>query len=176
LAESLQNLQIARAGIEAIPEVHALILEAAQWLIAKGEPLWGEPETSGEELARVARAGELVTGRVGGALCACMYLHNEDPIFWPNVGAGEALYIHRLAVARRFAGHGYSHALLDWAAREARSTGRDFLRLDCEPRPKLLSLYRDAGFLAVDATPIQVGIHFVVRHQKPLTPRSPHWT
>jgi GNAT superfamily N-acetyltransferase len=176
LAESLQKLHIARAGIDAIPEVHALILEAAQWLIAKGEPLWGEPETSGEELARVARAGELVTGRMGAELCACMYLHNEDPIFWPNMVAGEALYIHRLAVARRFAGRGFSYALLNWAAQEARSTGRDFLRLDCEPRPKLLALYRDAGFAPVDAKPIQVGIHFVVRQQKPLTTCSPYST
>ena len=127
-------------------------------------------------MARVARAGELVTGRMGAELCACMYLHNEDPIFWPNAIAGEALYIHRLAVARRFAGHRFSHAMLDWAAREAMSTGRDFVRLDCEPRPKLLALYRDAGFLAVDATPVQVGIHFVVRHQKALTTRSPHST
>jgi hypothetical protein len=176
LAESLQNLHIARAGTEAIPEVHALILEAAHWLIAKGEPLWGEPETSGEELARVARAGELVTGRIGAELCACMYLHNDDSIFWPNVVAGEALYIHRLAVARRFAGRRFSYGMLDWAVREATSTGRDFLRLDCEPRPKLLALYRDAGFVAVDTTPIQVGIHFVVRHQKSLTTRSDHST
>jgi GNAT superfamily N-acetyltransferase len=176
LAESPQSLHIARAGTEAIPEVHALILEAARWLTAKGEPLWGGPETSGEELARVARAGELVTGWIGSELCACMYLHNEDPIFWPDVVAGEALYIHRLAVVRRFAGRGFSFAMLDWAAREARSTGRNFLRLDCEPRPKLLALYRDAGFVAVDASPIQVGIHFVVRHQKPLTTASDHST
>jgi hypothetical protein len=44
--------------------------------------------------------------------------------------------------------------------------GRDYLRLDCEPRPKLLALYRNAGFMAVDAAPIRVGRHFVVRHQK----------
>ena len=176
MVKPLTELHIARAGAEAIPEVHALIVEAAQWLIAKGEPLWGEPETSGEELARVARAGELVTGRMGTELCACMYLHNEDPVFWPEAAPGEALYIHRLAVARRFGGRGFSYALLDWAAHEARSTGRNFLRLDCEPRPKLLALYRDAGFLAVDATPIRVGIHFVMRHQKPLTTRSSHST
>ena len=176
MAESLPKLHIARAGTEAIPEVHELILEAAQWLIAKGEPLWGELETSGEELRRVACAGELVTGRIGSDLCACMYLHHEDPVFWPEATPGEAFYIHRLAVARRFAGRGFSYAMLDWAAREARGAGRDYLRLDCEPRPKLLALYRDAGFVAVDAAPIQVGIHFVVRHQKPVIAGSTHST
>jgi GNAT superfamily N-acetyltransferase len=170
------ELRIGRAATEAIPEVLALILEAAQWLIAKGEPLWGEPETSGEELERVARAGELVTGRTGSELCACMYLHHEDPIFWPQAATGEALYIHRLAVARRFAGRGVSFAMLDWAAREARVTGRDYLRLDCEPRPKLLALYRDGGFAPVDAAPIRVGSHFVVRHQRPVTAGPNHST
>ena len=159
-------MQIARAGMKAVPEVHALIQEAARWLSARGEPLWGEEETSGEELIRVACAGELVTGTIAGALCACMYLHNDDRMFWPDARDGEALYLHRLAVARHCAGLGYSYAMLDWAQRETDRMGRKYLRLDCEPRPKLLALYRNAGFTAVDISPIQVGRHFVVRHQK----------
>ena len=74
-----------------------------------------------------------------------MYLHDEDRLFWPHVSPGEAFYIHRLAVAREFAGRGYAHAMLDWAVSEARSKGRPFLRLDCEPRAKLLALYRERG-------------------------------
>jgi GNAT superfamily N-acetyltransferase len=153
--------------MEAVPEVHMLICEAARWLIDRGEPLWGDEETSGEELERVARAGELVVARSHADLCACMYLHNEDRVFWPDVPPGEALYLHRLAVARHYAGRGVSLTMLDWAAREARRTGRDFLRLDCEPRPKLLALYQRAGFVPIDAGPIQVGRHFVVRHERP---------
>ena len=60
------DLTIARAGMEAVPETDVLIREAAAWLIAKGEPLWGPNETSYDELVSVARAGELVTGRVDG--------------------------------------------------------------------------------------------------------------
>ena len=140
------SLVIARAGMEAVPEADALIHEAADWLIAKGEPLWGPNETSFEELVRVARTGELVMGRL----------------------AGEALYVHRLAVARKFAGRGFARAMLDWSEDEVRSRGRRFLRLDCEPREKLLGLYRSAGFVPVDSKPIQVGPHFVVRHEKPI--------
>ena len=159
-------MRIARAGMEAVPEVDALIREAARWLVEKGEPLWGEEETSGEELMRVAKSGELVTGTIEGRVSACMYLHTEDRVFWPNVRGGEALYLHRLAVARRYAGFGYALAMLDWAGEEARRMRRSYLRLDCEPRPKLLALYQGAGFLAVDPSPIRVGRHFVVRHQK----------
>ncbi len=164
--ERCPDLQIARAGLETFPEVHALILEAAQWLAQKGEPLWDQEQTSGDELAQVARAGELIIAKNAGELSACMYLHNEDPMFWPEAKQGEALYVHRLAVARRFAGLGHALAMLDWAAREAKSTGRTYLRLDCEPRPKLLALYRNAGFVPVDDVPVQVAGHFVVRHEK----------
>jgi GNAT superfamily N-acetyltransferase len=166
LIDANPDVEIARAGMEAFPEVHGLIHEAARWLVERGEPLWGYEETSGDELARVARAGELVIGRCAGELCACMYLHNEDRVFWPNARCGESLYVHRLAVARRFAGRGVAHAMLEWAAREAKSSGRKYLRLDCEPRAKLLVFYRSAGFVAVDSVPIQVGRHFVVRHEQ----------
>ena len=160
------NLVIARGGIEDVPDADALIREAADWLIAKGEPLWGENEIRLDDLIQVARAGELVAGRIDGALAASMYLHNEDALFWPGKRAGEAFYIHRLAVARRFAGRGLSQAMLVWAEGEARRNGRPFLRLDCEPRPKLLSLYANAGFTRIDLEPVEITGHFVVRHEK----------
>src|ERR1700693_3446230 len=122
------SLIIARAGMEAVPETDLLIREAAAWLIAKGEPLWGPNETSHEELVRVARDGELVIGRVGGVLATCMYLHGEDRLFWPEVAPEEAFYIHRLAVARKFAGRGFAQAMLGWAEEEARAKRRLYLR------------------------------------------------
>ncbi len=167
------DLVIARAGMEAVPETDALIHEAADWLIAAGMKLWGPNETSLDELVHVARSGELVTGRVDGALAACMYLHREDRLFWPSDPAGEAFYIHRLAVARKFKGRGFAHAMLAWGEAETRAKGRRFLRLDCEPRAKLLALYAGAGFTRVDAEPIEVIGHYVVRHEKPvLTSRT----
>jgi GNAT superfamily N-acetyltransferase len=165
------GLTIARAGPEAVAETDVLIREAADWLAAKGEPLWGPNETSYDALVEVARAGELVTGRVVGALAACMYLHDEDRLFWPRAKPEEAFYIHRLAVARKYAGQGFAQAMLNWAEAEACAKARPYLRLDCEPRPKLLALYRDAGFTRIDVKPIQVAEHFVVRHEKPILPR-----
>jgi hypothetical protein len=62
--------------------------------------------------------------------------------------------------------------MLQWAEGEVRATGRLYLRLDCEPRAKLLALYRGAGFTPIDPEPIEVIGHFVVRHEKRmLTPR-----
>ena len=97
-----------------------------------------------------------------------MYLHNADTLFWPQDPPGEAFYVHRLAVARNFAGRGFANAMLRWAEAETLNQGRRFLRLDCEPRPKLLALYQKAGFTRVDAEPIEVTGHWVVRHEKPV--------
>ena len=163
-------LVIARAGMESVPEANALIREAARWLTAQGKPLWGPNETSLDELERVAHAGELVMGRIGSDAAACMYLHDEDRLFWPQDKPGEAFYVHRLAVARKYAGRGFAHAMLGWAEDEVRARKRDFLRLDCEPRVKLLALYASAGFTRIDSSPIQVREHFVVRHEKRATP------
>jgi GNAT superfamily N-acetyltransferase len=162
------TLVIARGTLDDVAEADVLIRETAEWPIKKGEPLWGPNETSDDELKRVARLGELIVGRVKGELASGMFLHDEDRLFWPHVRPGEAFYIHRLAVARKFAGRGYAHAMLEWAAGEARAKGRAYLRLDCEPRAKLLALYRAAGYSPIDAAPIQVGEHFVVRHEKRL--------
>jgi GNAT superfamily N-acetyltransferase len=166
------NLVIARAGMESVAEADVLIREAAGWLVAKGEPLWGPNETSYDELVQITQAGELITGRIGGELAACMYLHNEDKLFWPHDPPREAFYIHRLAVARKYAGRGCSHAMLAWAVEETRRERRSYLRLDCEPRPKLLALYRNAGFMRVDEKPIEVIGHFVVRHEKCVIPAT----
>ncbi len=160
------SLVIARGGMDDVPEADRLIHEAADWLIAAGMALWGPEETSHEELVRVARAGELVMGRVSGQAATCMYLHDEDRLFWTDTKPGEAFYVHRLAVARKFKGQGFSRAMLDWGEAETRRQKRQFLRLDCEPRPKLLAIYHAAGFRRVDPGTIQVGRHFVVRHEK----------
>jgi GNAT superfamily N-acetyltransferase len=164
--DAVMRLAIVRGGMDDVPEADRLIHEAADWLSASGMALWGPEETSHEELVRVARLGELVIGRVDGEAATCMYLHDEDRLFWPQTRLGEAFYVHRLAVARKFKGQGFSRAMLDWGEAETRRWGRLFLRLDCEPRPKLLAIYQAAGFARVDPDSIQVGRHFVVRHEK----------
>ena len=160
------ELIIYRGSLDDVPDADQLIHEAADWLIQAGMPLWGPEETSHEELVRVARAGELIMGRIHGEPATCMYLHDEDRLFWPETRTGEAFYVHRLAVARKYKAQGFARSMLDWAEQETRGRGRTHLRLDCEPRPKLLAIYQAAGFVRIDPGTIQVGRHFVVRHEK----------
>jgi GNAT superfamily N-acetyltransferase len=156
-------MRIARCTEADAPIAAAILREVSEWLVAQGRKLWDPVEISDEDVARRARAGELVLGREGDEVIACMYLQRSDPLFWPEAKSGDALYVHRLAVRRAFAGRGNAREMLDWAAAEARRLGRPFVRLDTELRSSLVRLYEDAGFVRVDAKPIIVGTHEVVR-------------
>jgi GNAT superfamily N-acetyltransferase len=138
----------------------------AGWLAGSGRTLWDPDELSETDIAKRARAGELVLVFDGETAVACMYLQESDAPYWPEARDGEALYVHRLAVRRSHGGRGVSRLLLEWAASEARRMGRPFVRLDTEMRPALLALYENAGFRRVDPAPIKIGTHIVVRFER----------
>jgi len=155
---------IARGTELDAPTAAAILREVSEWLSNQGRKLWDPDEISDEDIAGHARAGELIIGREGEEAAACMYLQLSDDLFWPHADA--ALYVHRLAVRRAFAGRGLARAMLEWAVTEARRCGRPFVRLDTELRPSLLRLYEGAGFIRVDSAPIIVGTHEVVRFER----------
>ena len=71
----------------------------------------------------------------------------EDPEIWPDAAPGEAAYIHRVAICRRYAGSGLAAVLLHAAATRARQEGFRYLRLDCDAaRPRLRAVYERCGF------------------------------
>jgi GNAT superfamily N-acetyltransferase len=128
--------------------------------------MWVESETTLAEAEQRARDGELVVLPAEDRLAGCMFLQKCDPDYWPDDPPGEALYIHRLVVARDFAGRGLAHRMLAWAEERTREAGRPYVRLDCELRPKLIALYRTAGFVPVDPGPVTVFGFSVLRQQK----------
>jgi GNAT superfamily N-acetyltransferase len=127
-----------------------LLLEAARWLEEKGEPMWRPDELTPDALLAKYRPGEMRLGWLEGEPVATMVLQDEDPSFWPDAPTGEALFLHKLAVARRHAGRGLSHAMLNAAGEQARALGKAYLRLDCAAyRPGLRGVYELYGFRCV---------------------------
>ena len=159
-------MRIGRAMEADAPLATAILREVSEWLVARGQKLWDPDEISEVGVAQHARAGELVLGWEGDLAIACMYLQRSDPLFWPEAKPDEALYVHRLAVRRAFAGQGVAQAMLGWASADARRLGRPLLRLDTELRPALMHLYEGTGFVRVDPTSLIVGPHQVVRFQR----------
>jgi GNAT superfamily N-acetyltransferase len=88
----------------------------------------------------------------------------EDPEFWPDAEPGQAVYLHRLAVRRRYAGGELSTSMLNWIVARARELGRQYVRLDCAAdRPALRRVYERFGFRLYDER--NMGAFVVARYQ-----------
>jgi GNAT superfamily N-acetyltransferase len=130
---------------QAVAEV---IQEAARWLMTWRAQLW-DPELVGLAFVTpIISRGQMLTARTAAEIAGVMILEPEDPHFWPDRPAGEALYLHKLAVRRAYSGQGLPALLMDYAARLAEGQGRRFLRLDCDP--PLAGFYQRLGFAGVD--------------------------
>jgi len=138
--------------------------EAPRCLELAGMPMWKGLELEPAQIASDVEAGLFYLAERSGDPAATVRYQLEDPVFWPDARLGDAAYVHRLAVRRRYAGTGLSAALLRWAAERTRTLGRGYLRLDCEAsRPRLREVYESVGFRYHSDR--RVGPYFVSRYE-----------
>ena len=153
------------SGDEAI--VSAILIEAATWLIARDMSLWQPRELEAHSIAADVAAGLYYLAECDGEPAGTLRFQMTDPLFWPDVPQNEAVYVHRLAVRRRFSGGVVSGPFLDWSAAFGMSLGRAFVRLDCDAaRPRLRSLYERNVFQYHSDR--QVGTYLVARYERPI--------
>jgi GNAT superfamily N-acetyltransferase len=135
------------AAEEDVPVVAAILDEATAFVATKGYEQWPVPFPQ-EELRGRLVAGELFVVEVDGDVAAAFVLQGEDRPFWGE-RAGDALYLHKLAVRRKLAGRGLGAGVVQWAAARAAATGCAFLRLDCmRDNPAIRAYYEALGFEA----------------------------
>jgi GNAT superfamily N-acetyltransferase len=140
---------------------------AALRLVMQGAPLWAPHELTFEGLLGAIDAGELYVATLDNQAVGVFRLQWEDPMFWPEVKLDESGYIHRLAVIPQHQGKGIAHQMLVDAMEIVRSTGRLYLRLECEDRAKLRNVYESFGFRSVDR--IMVDDILTCRYEMQLT-------
>lgn len=147
--------------------VAAVLAEAAKWLIARNMSLWQHGELAADSITADVAAGLYYLAECDGVPAGTLRFQMSDPLFWPDVPQDEAVYIHRLAVCRQFAGGLVSQQLLQWAADRGAALGRKYLRLDCDAaRGKLRAVYEKFGFRYHSDR--QVGHYLVARYELPL--------
>src|SRR5262249_50380423 len=120
---------------EAAVAIH-ILREAAAWAAARGSGVWTLDELDTATFVAAAHAQELVIGYTDATPAATMLLQVEDRIYWPESPAGIALYVHKVAVRRAFAGQGWLGRMIEFASEEASALGIHRLRLDTVLRPK----------------------------------------
>jgi GNAT superfamily N-acetyltransferase len=170
-AAIMQQISIRQALPEDAANVSSILQEAAQWLADRGMPLWRSGEVSTSSIETDLSNGLVFLAEKDNEAAGTIKFQLEDPVFWPDIPAGESAFIHRLAVRRCHAGGTVSSMLLNWAVERTRMLGRRFLRLDCEAsRPRLRAVYERFGFK--HHSDRQVGPYYVSRYEYLLSPPS----
>ena len=161
------SLTLRTARPDEVALVSSVLSEAAAWLETRGEHLWELSQLTPSALALEVTNGLYVLAFAEGAAVGALRFTLEDPLYWPEASAGEAAYVHKLAVRRTWAGGKASSSMLAWAASEAKRLGCAYLWLDCRAsRPKLRSIYERFGFRY--HSDHRVGPNLVARYELPL--------
>ncbi|BCY13586.1 GNAT family N-acetyltransferase [Actinoplanes sp. L3-i22] len=142
------------AGPTDLPAIVDLIDEASSWLATKGTDQWARPWPS--PAGRDARIRQGLRDRAtwiireGDFAAATVTVQRTGAGFlWtPEELAQPAVYVHRLIVARKYAGQGLGAALVDWASESAaRSYGARCTRIDVwTTNTALHGYYKNIGF------------------------------
>jgi len=140
-------LTILCAKASEVDLVSSVLSEAADWVATIGPRLWGQRHVSADAITADVIAGLYYIAWFQGEAAGVVRLQLDDTEFWPEAVNAEAIYVHRLAVRRRYAGKAVSDALLNWAVRHCNELGRRYVRLDCAAdRPSLRNIYERFGF------------------------------
>ena len=158
------EIRVRQATAADVAEIEAQLVEAAAWVDALGVVMWEEGELERERIAREVAAGQFFIADAGGEPAGAVRFQLADQLFWPDQPVGDAAFVHRLVVRRRFKGAGVSTALLQWAVERTRGLDRTYLRLDCDAdRYRLRAMYERFGFALHSYR--QVGAYYVARYQ-----------
>jgi GNAT superfamily N-acetyltransferase len=141
---------VKQASEKDIPVIESILLDAVHWMDENDLHQWEERNVRWDGLSKHYTADDFCIAYDNNTPAAWMALVDYDPVFWPDIPKGESLYIHKLAVLRKYAGQGYSTELIDFAKEKARQSGIGAIRLDCHKnRPKVRAVYERHGFVCV---------------------------
>lgn len=147
-------LTVQEASVSDEAPLQQLMIDTASWLKSRGSSQWGDI-LEGKDVHGLKdriRDGEVFLVRESDHIAAAFILRKTasewDQRLWRDHGyQTPARYLHRLMIARDFAGQNLSQAILEWASAESAQTDYPYLRLDCiADNQKLNTLYQNAGF------------------------------
>jgi len=159
---------VRRAAAAEAHDALAIVRESAAWAAEHGIEVWAAHELRAETYRRAAGQSELVIGYADATPAATMLLQREDPLYWPEAAPCSALYLHKVAIRRAFAGQSWLGRLIDFAVADALDNGIRRLRLDTILRPKLKAMYERHGFRVLAEEPLVMAGRRMIRMERVL--------
>jgi GNAT superfamily N-acetyltransferase len=146
----MTDLDMRIAGSDEESEVISLWNEASNWLSSQTDQ-WQYPVRSDLITEAIKQRTVWLLNDSQGVAATVTLDSIADPRLWfADDHPEDALYVHRLVVARRCAGHGIGSLILDWAGEKTNEQGLTWLRLDAwTTNRKLKSYYLAHGFSLV---------------------------
>lgn len=147
-------IMIIQAQPSDLAAITDILEEAASWIASLGIDQWQPGSflntSSQKRIAQNIGHGEVYLAFYNGQAIGTITVQEGsafDEELWSYETLQDALYVHRLAVRRAFAGKGIGYVLLKWAEQLAANTGKAFLRLDCmADNAALCTYYERWGF------------------------------
>lgn len=136
-------------------EILTLLVDTAKWFKEKGSSQW-EGLLQGIDSHRTTEAiqrGDVFVCKKGKDI-AGMVMLLQSPSEWDiglwgdsAVQQNDSLYLHRLAINRKYADHQLGREILTWCQQSIRFENRLRIRLDCVAENAFLNqFYRSAGY------------------------------
>ncbi|MEJ5995648.1 cupin domain-containing protein [Pedobacter sp. Du54] len=90
----------------------------------------------------------------------------SDPLIWREKEKGDALYLHRVIVARKLKGARIFQKVLNWAVNLATAKQLKFLRIDTwASNEKLIGYYKTYGFVFIENFTTSNSTHLPIQHR-----------
>ncbi|HTE57957.1 MAG TPA: GNAT family N-acetyltransferase [Verrucomicrobiae bacterium] len=122
-----------------------LLTDAMHYKVEHGDETWGSEDYSDKEAAELIALCPIYLVKSGAEALGTVALQTEDKSWTER--PGDALYLHRIAVAASARGQNLGKRIIDWALAQTAESGRQFLRLDCDSRNAgLCAYYEKQGF------------------------------
>lgn len=130
----------------------SVMREVAAWGRERGYRVWLDEWLTEEELITPDAPPEcFCIGMLDGEIACAFILQWADHYYWPQAPEGEAAYIHKLCVRRKFAGMGMTGIITEAVRTECRKRGVRYIRLDTGgSETRVRSIYENTGYQLVD--------------------------
>ena len=160
----MQPASVRQASLDDLSTVSSILSEAALWLKQQNMVLWEDKDTSPESISQDVELGLFYIAFYEDTAAGVVKFQTEDLVFWSDIPQESSVFIHRFAVGRSFAGGSISTQLMQWAVKQSRDLGKQFLRLDCAAdRLRLRMVYENFRFRYHSDR--QVGPYLVARYE-----------